>query len=133
MALKVHQAVIDEAIAVRQRAYAKYSNFRVGAALLTADGRIFTGCNVENSSYGLTICAERAAVFAAVAAGQQQFKLLAIATAGGCSPCGACRQVLVEFAPALPIVLINVDRPDSVIETNLQDLLPAAFVLAPGT
>ncbi len=125
--------LVQAAIDVRQRAYAKYSNFLVGAALLAADGRIFTGCNVENCSYGLTNCAERTAVFSAVAAGQQQFDLLAIASTGGVTPCGACRQVLAEFAPHLPILLVNVDQPSSIIETNLRDLLPGAFTLTPDS
>src|SRR6478752_2478878 len=100
---QVREAVVQAAIDVRQRAYAKYSNFLVGAAILAADGRIYTGCNVENASYGLTICAERAAVFNAVATGQRQFQQLAIATTGGVSPCGACRQVLAEFSPELKV------------------------------
>jgi cytidine deaminase len=125
----VRRDLVQAAMDVRQRAYAKYSNFLVGAALLAADGRIFAGCNVENCSYGLTICAERSAVFNAVAAGQQKFDLLAIASVGGVTPCGACRQVLAEFAPDLPIVLVNVDQPDVIVEANLRDLLPGAFVL----
>src|SRR2546421_10379414 len=96
---QVRDTLAQAAIAVRQRAYAQYSDFLVGAAILAADGKTYTGCNVENGSYGLTICAERAAVFSAVAAGQQRFEMLAIATTGGGSPCGACRQVLAEFAP----------------------------------
>jgi cytidine deaminase len=119
--------LIEAAIAVRQRAYAPYSNFQVGAALLTRGGQIFTGCNVENVSYGLTICAERAAVFSAVSAGQQRFELLAVVSTGGSSPCGACRQVLVEFSPAFPIILVDVDRPGEITETTIQELLPAAF------
>jgi cytidine deaminase len=124
-----HAAVIEAALAARERAYARYSRFAVGAALVAADGLIYTGCNVENASFGLTICAERAAVFAAVAAGQQQFDLLAIASDGGVPPCGACRQVLFEFAPQLPILLIDAQRPGVVHEANLRDLLPAAFEL----
>lgn len=131
MAVPNRQEVIKAAIDVRQRAYAKYSNFLVGAAILGDDGRIYTGCNVENASYGLTICAERVAVFNAVAAGQRRFELLAIATAGGASPCGACRQVLAEFAPDLPVLLIDVDRPGAVVETNIRGLLPGAFALNP--
>ena len=125
-------ALITAALQVRQRAYARYSQFLVGAALLSSDGRTFAGCNVENVSYGLTICAERSAVFAAIAAGATQFELLAIATAGGVSPCGACRQVLLEFAPRLPILLVDVDHPTKVIEANLADLLPAAFAKFEG-
>jgi cytidine deaminase len=121
------RAVVDAALLVRGRAYAKYSGFLVGAALLAADGKIYGGCNVENVSYGLTICAERAAVFAAAAAGQREFQLLAIASAGGVTPCGACRQVLAEFAPELPIVLVDADRPTEFVEVSLRDLLPGAF------
>jgi cytidine deaminase len=128
METPVRDAVIRAAIEVRERAYAKYSRFLVGAAIATSDSNIFAGCNVENCSYGLTICAERAAVFSAVAAGHQRFQLLAIATKGRATPCGACRQVLVEFAPELPILLIDVAQPESIIETNLHDLLPATFV-----
>src|SRR5207247_8698577 len=99
MSTQVREALVQAAIDVRQRAYAKYSQFLVGAAVLGADGNIYTGCNVENSSYGLTICAERAAVFAAVAAGQQRVELLAIATAGGGTPCCPAPHVLAEIAP----------------------------------
>src|SRR6478672_12256245 len=124
MTIDVPSELVQAAIDVREKAYARYSNFLVGAAILAADGRIYSGCNVENASYGLTICAERAAVFNAVAAGQRQFELLAIATAGGASPCGACRQVLAEFAPELPILLVDVNRPKAVVEVSLKDLLP---------
>jgi cytidine deaminase len=127
----VHADLIEAALASRQQAYARYSQFAVGAALLAADGRVFAACNVENASYGLTICAERAAVFAAVAAGQREFQALAVASAGGVTPCGACRQVLVEFAPDLHILLVDVDRPDEIVEANLRDLLPAAFQFTP--
>jgi cytidine deaminase len=131
MAAMVHESVVRAAVEARERAYARYSKFQVGAAILAADGRIFTGCNVENASYGLTICAERAAVFAAVGAGQQRFELLAIATAGGVTPCGACRQVLAEFSLDLPILLIDVNQQGSIIEVNLRDLLPGVFRLNP--
>src|SRR5262245_42863501 len=94
------------AVAARQRAYARYSGFRVGAAVL-AGGEVFTGCNVENASYGLAICAERVAVFAAVAAGHRE--IAAAAVAGDpetqTAPCGACRQVLYEFGPEMTVVL----------------------------
>jgi cytidine deaminase len=124
-------ALLRATVGVQQRAYARYSQFQVGAALLGVSGDIFTGCNVENASYGLTICAERAAVFSAVAAGQQRFLMLAIAARGGATPCGACRQVLVEFAPDLPIMLINSDDPMHPTEANLRDLLPGAFTFSP--
>jgi cytidine deaminase len=129
MMADVRTSLIQAALQVREQAYAKYSRFAVGAALLAADGRVFVGCNVENVSYGLTICAERSAVFAAVAAGQRQFNLLAIASEGGVTPCGACRQVLAEFAPELPILLIDVARPSEIVEVNLRELLPGPFRL----
>ena len=129
VAIEVREAVIRAAIDVRQRAYAKFSRFQVGAALLASNNDIYIGCNVENSSYGLTICAERVAMFNAVAAGQRQFQLLAVATTGGGSPCGACRQVLAEFAPNLPILLVDVDDSAKTVEVNLRDLLPRAFTL----
>ena len=95
----IPSALVPAAMAARQHAHAPYSNFRVGAAVATLDGRVFTGCNVENLSYGLTICAERNAVFAAVAAGVREFDAIAIVadTREPVSPCGACRQVLAEF------------------------------------
>jgi len=121
--------LIDAAVRVRKNAYARYSQFSVGAALLAADGSIHSGANVENASYGLTICAERVAVHSAVAAGQRSFRLLAIATSGGLTPCGACRQVLAEFCNELPILLVDVDRANAVREVSLSTLLPACFRL----
>jgi cytidine deaminase len=120
--------LVQEALAARQRAHAPYSKFLVGAAVRTPAGKVYSGCNVENASYGLTNCAERTAVFAAVAAGDKEFARLAIASAGGVSPCGACRQVLAEFAPNLSILLVDADRPDEVAEVNLADLLPGRFL-----
>jgi cytidine deaminase len=128
---RLQAELIRRAISARKRAYAPYSKFLVGAALATEGGDIFTGCNVENASYGLTICAERAAAFAAVAAGERGFTHLAIATAGGGAPCGACRQVLAEFAPDLTIWLVDIDRPKKVVRGNLWDLLPNQFSLPP--
>ena len=124
-------ALIDAALRAQQRAYARYSRFQVGAALLAANGEVFAGCNVENASYGLTNCAERTALFSAVAAGQQQFLMLAIAAPGGASPCGACRQVLVEFAPELFILLVDSNDLSKIVEANLRDLLPGAFTFSP--
>lgn len=118
--------LITKAIEVAGRAYAPYSKFHVGAALVSSDGTIFCGCNVENISYGLTVCAERNAVFAAVAAGHRDFsKVVVVAdTAEPPSPCGACRQVLAEFNPDLEVVLANFHG--KVERFRLGELLPRA-------
>ena len=121
--------LIRQAVEIRQRAYAPYSKFLVGAAVRTASGKTFLGCNVENASYGLAVCAERSAVFAAITAGEKQFECMAIATQGGAMPCGACRQVLSEFNPDLPIFIVDVDNPEKIVEGNLWELLPGAFKL----
>ncbi|MDO9499479.1 cytidine deaminase [Falsiroseomonas sp.] len=122
-------ALLDAAEAARDHAYAPYSRFRVGAALLCDDGTIQPGCNLENASYGATICAERVAVGAAIAAGRRRFRAIAIAGPAGIalSPCGICRQVLSEFSPdgALRVVMRTADG--SVRETRLAALLPDAF------
>jgi cytidine deaminase len=120
--------LLSKARTARRSAYAPYSRFRVGAALLTASGKVFTGCNVENASYGLTICAERSAVFTAVAAGERRFKAIAIAaTAKGIvRPCGACLQVLAEFAPRMRVIILN---GRTIEEFLLSDLLPERFRL----
>jgi homotetrameric cytidine deaminase len=128
-ALSITESLITAAHAARQRSYAPYSHFYVGAALLASDGEIITGGNVENASYGLTQCAERSAVTSAVAAGKRDFRQLAIVSQGGVTPCGACRQVLAEFAPELPILLVDADS-GSVRETNMKELLPGAFMLS---
>jgi cytidine deaminase len=125
--------LIRKAAAGRRRAYAPYSKFRVGAALAAADGRIFEGCNVENASYGLTICAERAAVAAAVTAGCRRFKAMAIVggTRQAPYPCGACLQVLAEFCrPDCLIILAPAGRPSDFTICRLKDLLPKTFTLA---
>ena len=121
--------LIQAAIDARQRAYAPYSRFAVGSAILAKSGEIFDGVNVENASYGLTICAERAAVFVAVSHGVREFEAMAIAAAGQATPCGACRQVLAEFADELTILLIDPDQPDDVREASLSELLPFRFGL----
>ena len=123
----ISPALTDAALLVRARAYAPYSKFQVGAAVLTADGEIFAGCNVENASYGLTICAERVAIGTAVAAGHKQIVAIAVATSGGHSPCGACRQVLSEFGPAMEVILIDADDPTRTRTTTLAALLPEQF------
>ncbi len=124
--------LLAAARAVRVAAYAPWSGFAVGSAVLTADGRIFTGCNVENRSLGLTLCAERAAVAAAVAAGARELRAVAVVTDGDppTAPCGSCREVLAEFADdALPIHLEG--RAGERRTTTLGELLPQRFALAP--
>lgn len=119
--------LVTAALAARKLAYAPYSKFSVGAALLAVDGTIYRGANIENASYGLTNCAERAAVGTAIASGQREFSALAVAAAGGVPPCGACRQVLAEFAKQLPIVLVDTERNDAIREVDLETLLPDPF------
>lgn len=118
--------LVAAAAAARRRAHAPYSNFAVGAALLDSSGRVHVGCNVENASYGLTICAERNAVAAAVAAGASRFVAIAVVTDATppASPCGACRQVLAEFGD-MPVVLANPEGEQ--VRTSVSDLLPHAF------
>ena len=119
--------LVRSALEIRQQAYAPYSKFLVGAAVLSDDGTVFTGANVENASYGLTICAERVA--AAVAAGQRKITAVAVATAGGAAPCGACRQFLAEFGGSMDVLLVDVNRPENVKQMSLADLLPEQFPL----
>ena len=120
--------LINESKKAREHAYVPYSKFPVGAALLGANGTIYHGCNIENSSYGLTNCAERTAFFKAVAEGVQTFKALAVTgdTDGPITPCGACRQVIVEFCDgSMPVYLTNLKG--DVSETTVAQLLPGAF------
>ncbi|MEO2012793.1 MAG: cytidine deaminase [Fuerstiella sp.] len=123
--------LIAAARSARSHAYAPYSEFAVGAAVLTRTGDIFPGCNVENASYGLTICAERTAVCAAIAAGQQILVAVCISLTGTPVPCGACRQFLYEFNPSMTVLLDNPDTPpDTEPEcVLLTDLLPRGFRL----
>lgn len=125
------QELIAVALDARRQAYARYSNFLVGAALRATDGTIFRGCNVENASYGLTQCAERTALTSAVAAGSRQFTQLVIAASGAVTPCGACRQVLAEFCRELPILLVDADQPQHGTLYQLSALLPGCFELQP--
>lgn len=129
LAVLDRERLIAAAVDARQRAYARYSRFQVGAAILTVEGSIVTGANVENASYGLTICAERVAVHTAVAAGKRDFRALAVATAGGLTPCGACRQVLSEFCDDLVILLVDTERQNAVTEARVAQLLPNCFRL----
>lgn len=121
--------LLQAATTIRLQAYAPYSKFQVGAALLSETGRIFTGCNVENASYGLTICAERSAIFTAVAEGERNFTDIVVASPGGVMPCGACLQVLSEFCDELRVFLLNAHDPEKIIETTLDELLPKRFKL----
>lgn len=123
------EKLVQLALQARQQAYAPYSKFAVGAALLTGDGEVFTGCNVENASYGLTVCAERVALFKAVSAGRRSFRAIAIAagTDDYCSPCGACRQVLAEFGGDTVVYMAN--RNGAYRAMTVAQLLPAAFTL----
>jgi cytidine deaminase len=123
----VARDLLAHARAAREQAYAPYSRFPVGAALLAADGRIFTGVNVENASYGLTTCAERTALVRAVAEGARDFTAIAIAGPEGvsCPPCGSCRQILHELAPGLVVVTDSGSAQPATI--SLRELLPDAF------
>ena len=114
------------AIEMRERAYAPYSNYAVGAAVLTREGDTFEGCNVENASYGLTVCAERAALFAAVAAGRRRIAAIAVASGPGASMCGACRQVLREFADDETRVFLAA-ADGTFRERRVDELLPDPF------
>lgn len=126
------QALIQAAREARAHAYAPYSQYAVGAAVRTADGRIFTGCNVENASYGLSVCAERVAVFSAVAAGAREIVAVAVCTNDGATPCGACRQVLAELTPQPEACSVWVVKPDEVVARyTLAELLPHCFRLHP--
>ena len=137
MTAKLAQDVIDRLLQSAQqaseKAYAPFSKFHVGAAILTADGRMFTGCNVENSSFGMTNCAERTAIFTAVAEGavtaERDLVAVAVVNKDGvpCSPCGACRQVIYEFGPGAMIVFRA--KSGEITQKNAEELLPEGFRL----
>ncbi len=120
--------LIEKAKEVSRKAYAPYSNYKVGAALLTKSGKVYTGCNIENSSYGLTNCAERTAVFKAVSEGEMEFEEMVIYADSPNlpTPCGACRQVLSEFSTELKITIISNKEQ---METSISELLPLGFKL----
>lgn len=112
---------------MRSRSYIPYSHYAVGAALLAKDGRIFTGCNIENAAYPVTICAERTAIFKAVSEGVRDFEAIAVATEDGQGyPCGSCRQVMAEFALDMDVMLADAAG-NITVETSVSDLLPGAF------
>jgi len=119
------QELIALAARARAHAYAPYSRYPVGAALLARSGRVFTGCNVENASYSLTICAERAALCQAVCGGERTFEAIAVVTVNGGTPCGPCRQVLAEFGLATRVLIATPER--LVSEHTVGELLPSAF------
>lgn len=120
------QAALEAAACqVRDNAYAPYSGFRVGAAVLAGSGSVYTGANVENAAFNPTICAERAAIFAAISAGERELRAVAVCTETGVTPCGPCRQVMREFARDLPVYIC--DTAGSSRETSLSALLPDSF------
>jgi len=122
----LRQKLIETALMARQWAYAPYSNYLVGAALLTASGKMYDGVNVENAAYPTSMCAERVAIFKAVSEGERQFVAIAVATMNGGTPCGACRQVISEFG--LDTLVIIADGEGRVVqEVPIGDLLPGAF------
>jgi cytidine deaminase len=123
----VIERLVEAARRAQAMAYAPYSKFPVGAAVLAEDGRVFPGCNVENSSFGLTVCAERNAVAAAVVTGARPTAVAVVANGTAVAPCGACRQVLAEFAAAMPVILATSAGGDRQV-TSLDVLLPGAFV-----
>jgi cytidine deaminase len=119
--------LINAAIAARELAYAPYSQFLVGAALLTKDGTVFRGCNVENTSYGLCICAERTAICKAVSEGHQEFEAIAVAATPFATPCGACRQFIVEFGKQIEVIVVDANDPSNVKSWTIDELIPENF------
>jgi cytidine deaminase len=122
------EGLVQQAADARRQAYAPYSGYDVGAALLTASGRVYTGCNVENAVYPLVMCAERVAVFEAVCRGERDFEAIAVVTENGGAPCGSCRQVLREFGEQT--VVLIADSQGNVRETTVGELLPDSFSAA---
>jgi cytidine deaminase len=127
------QKLVAAAATARQGAVAPYSHFQVGAALLTKNGDIITGANVESASYGLTCCAERVALFTALTSGRQDFVAVAVVARapGGPMPCGACRQLLAEYAPNAKVWVADSGKLKVIKEYQIKKLLPAAFVVVP--
>ena len=117
--------LVVAALSARKRAYAPYSKYLVGAALLTTSGAVYSGCNVENASYPATICAERVAMTSAIAAGDRTFEAIVVATLDGASPCGICRQVMAELGPMMTVYTVD-DKGDH-RSCSVTDLLPAPF------
>lgn len=130
MTAEDEQTLVHAAIRARELAYAPYSKFRVGAALRTVSGKIFTGCNVENASYGLCICAERTAICKAISEGERDFAAIAIAAAPLASPCGACRQFIFELGADIAIISVDPEQPQRPKRWTSGLLLPDGFRLA---
>jgi cytidine deaminase len=129
-AISAINVLIEVASNTRRNAYAPYSGYRVGAALLTATGNVYAGCNVENAAYGMTICAERAAVVKAISEGEREFDAIAVVTEDGGTPCGECRQFLHEFGADIAVIVA--DRHGHFTVTSVGELLPNAFTLNAG-
>jgi cytidine deaminase len=123
---EMRQTLIARALAARERAYAPYSRYHVGAALLASSGKIYDGVNVENAVYPVGICSERTALVKAVSEGERAFEAIAVATPNGGSPCGMCRQMLSEFSPRLKVLLVD-GQGRLILETSLRELLPYAL------
>lgn len=119
------KVLLVRAKAAREYAYTPYSKYKVGAALLTADGTIYTGCNIENASFTPSVCGERTAIFKAVSEGVREFRAIAVVTSDGGTPCGVCRQVMREFAPTMTIIVGDIDGNYNIYTFN--DLLPHSF------
>lgn len=124
---KTEEKLIAAAVDVRERAFAPYSNFKVGAAVEAEDGTIFTGCNIESASYGLTVCAERVAIWKAISVGEKKFKQIAVVvdTEQLTPPCGVCRQIIWEFCGDVPVILSNLQGKTETVQ--MSELLPRAF------
>ena len=120
------RGLVAAALEGSQKAYIPYSNYRVGAALLTENGEVFSGCNVENAGYSPTICAERTAFVKAISEGHQQFACIAVVSRGAGSPCGVCRQFMFEFAPDMKVILADLDGQVHLV-TTVDELLPHGF------
>ena len=126
MSLPAEAELIQAALAASEHAYIPYSNYRVGAALLTTDGEVYSGCNVESASYTPTICAERTALVKAISEGKREFSAVAVVTRDGGSPCGVCRQLLFEFSPGMTVIMADL-RGEVHQRVTLADLLPLGF------
>ena len=120
------EELINKARIAQSRAFAKYSQYKVGAALLTKENKVILGCNIESKAYPTTLCAERVAIFSAISSGYKDFKWLSVATEDGAYPCGSCRQIIAEYLGDAPIFVIN-SRTMSLLETSIDKLLPHPF------